>query len=43
LLDYCKKLHKKVLLSKDHLINDLKEKNFDQEYQIGALKEKIEE
>jgi predicted RNase H-like nuclease (RuvC/YqgF family) len=43
LLDYSKRLHKKVLLSKEHLINDLKERIFDFEYQISNLKEKIDE
>ena len=43
LTDYFKKLHKQIMLSKEHLISELKEKNFDYEYQIGSLKEKIEQ
>jgi hypothetical protein len=42
LTDYFKKLHKQIMLSKEHLISELKEKNFDYEYQIGTLKEKVE-
>lgn len=42
LLDYFKKLHKSIMISKEHMISELKEKNFDYEYQIGALKEKVE-
>lgn len=42
LLDYSKKLHKKVLMGREHQINELREKNFDFEYQIQNLKEKIE-
>ena len=43
LTDYFKKLHKQIMLSKEHLISELKEKNFDYEYQIGTLKEKVEQ